>query len=350
MRKLYLDNIRWATVVLVLIYHVLYMFNAAGVLGGVGPFAPVQPQDALLYAVYPWFMLLLFVSGGMSARYALEKKSVKEFIRTRTRKLLVPATLGLLVFQWITGYFNVMSGGGLEYIPAVARYPVFVLSGTGPLWFIQLLWVFSLLLCLLRKADPGDRLYALAGRCPFAGIVACALPIWGAAQILNAPVFTTYRFGIYFTGFLLGYYLLSQERTQEMLQKYRLPLLGAAVAACLAEVAVFWGQNYTDDAVLKSALTNGYAWLAVLAVLGCGRAWLNKTNAFASYMAKSSFGIYVVHYLLVIAPCWWLKNCTALPAAACYLIGCAVVLVGSPLLYELLRRIPLVRYCVLGQS
>ena len=31
-RKLYLDNIRWMTVVLVVIYHVVYMFN------GVQPF------------------------------------------------------------------------------------------------------------------------------------------------------------------------------------------------------------------------------------------------------------------------------------------------------------------------
>ena len=37
-RKTYLNNIRWATVVLVLIYHVFYYFNAQGVFGGVGPF------------------------------------------------------------------------------------------------------------------------------------------------------------------------------------------------------------------------------------------------------------------------------------------------------------------------
>ena len=35
MRKHYLDNIRWVTVVLVVIYHVLYMYNGEGILGGV---------------------------------------------------------------------------------------------------------------------------------------------------------------------------------------------------------------------------------------------------------------------------------------------------------------------------
>ncbi|MCX4340105.1 MAG: hypothetical protein OSJ72_10715 [Lachnospiraceae bacterium] len=77
MRKYYLDNIRWATILLVMAYHVFYAFNAVGVLGGVGGFAQVQYQDAFLYFVYPWFMVLLFVIAGISARYALDKYSGK---------------------------------------------------------------------------------------------------------------------------------------------------------------------------------------------------------------------------------------------------------------------------------
>ena len=68
MRKTYVDNIRWMTVVLVVMYHVLYMFNSVGIGGAIGPLMPVQVQDAFLYAVYPWFMLLLFVVSGMCAR------------------------------------------------------------------------------------------------------------------------------------------------------------------------------------------------------------------------------------------------------------------------------------------
>jgi len=125
MRKVYLDNIRWATVLLVIVYHVFYMFNAAGVLGGVGSFNAVQYQDALLYFVYPWFMVLLFVIAGMSARYALEKVSGKEFLRRRTWKLLVPSTLGVFLYQWIAvGYFNNLKNfttlpAGITYLLAL---------------------------------------------------------------------------------------------------------------------------------------------------------------------------------------------------------------------------------------
>ena len=144
MRKPYLDNIRWGTVLLVLVYHVLYVFNASGVLGGIGGFYDVQYQDAPLYFVYPWFMVLLFVVAGISSRYALEKQPHKEFISARTRKLLVPSTLGLLVFQWITGYFNMAASGAFAYmgaVPGPILYLIMAVSGIGPLWFIQMLWL-----------------------------------------------------------------------------------------------------------------------------------------------------------------------------------------------------------------
>ena len=46
MRKLYIDNIRWITVVLVVLYHVIYMFNGIETFGVIGPFSDVQYQDA----------------------------------------------------------------------------------------------------------------------------------------------------------------------------------------------------------------------------------------------------------------------------------------------------------------
>lgn len=80
MRKTYIDNIRWITVVLVVIYHVIYMFNGVQTIGVIGPFSEVQYQDIYQYIVYPWFMLLLFIISGMSSRFYLNNHSDKEFI------------------------------------------------------------------------------------------------------------------------------------------------------------------------------------------------------------------------------------------------------------------------------
>ena len=142
MRKTYLDNIKWMTVVIVVIYHVIYMFNGVVTSGVIGPFAPVQYQDAFQYFVYPWFMLLLFVISGMSASFYLSGHSDKEFLKSRTTKLLVPSTIGLFVFWWILGYYNMLISGAFENMSAVpgpVKYVIMAVSGTGVLWYIQLL-------------------------------------------------------------------------------------------------------------------------------------------------------------------------------------------------------------------
>lgn len=86
MRKVYIDNIRWITVALVVIYHVIYMFNGVETAGVIGPFVKSQYQDVYQYMVYPWFMLLLFVVSGMCARFCLEGCSDKAFLKKRTQK------------------------------------------------------------------------------------------------------------------------------------------------------------------------------------------------------------------------------------------------------------------------
>ena len=53
MRRLYMDNIRWMTVVLVVLYHVIYMFNGIETFGVIGPFSRVQYQDTYQYLAYP---------------------------------------------------------------------------------------------------------------------------------------------------------------------------------------------------------------------------------------------------------------------------------------------------------
>lgn len=352
-----MDNLRAGTVVLVLVYHVFYMFNAAGVWGGIGPFREVQYQDGFLYFIYPWFMILLFALAGAAARYALNKRSYREFIAVRTRKLLVPSTLGLFVFQWLLGYLNIVNGGGMESltasIPAGARgiviYLIAVVSGTGPLWFAQLLWLYSLLLVLLRKADKGDRLYSLCGKAGVGVTLAAGVLVWGGAQALNAPMITVYRFGVYFVAFLLGYYLLSQERVQEGLTQWRWPLLCAAAAMGVGFVAVYWGRNYTDYAILGSFLTNAYAWTATLAAFGCGRAWLNRETKASKWLVGKSWGLYVCHYLPVLATAIWLKG-AGLPAVAVYPLTTLLGGAGALALYEILRRIPVIRFLVLGQK
>ena len=42
----------------------------------------------------------------MSARYYLQSHTTKQFVKDKTRKLLVPSTIGLFVFQWLLGIYT----------------------------------------------------------------------------------------------------------------------------------------------------------------------------------------------------------------------------------------------------
>ncbi|MGN0526307.1 MAG: acyltransferase family protein [Acutalibacteraceae bacterium] len=351
MRKTYIDNIRWITVGLVVIYHVIYMFNGIETAGVIGPFADVQYQDAFQYTVYPWFMLLLFVISGMCARFYLNNHTSEEFLKSRTTKLLVPSTIGLFVFWWILGYYNMLISGAFENmgdVPKAITFVIMAVSGTGPLWYIQLLWVFSVILLLIRKVEK-DRLYNLCEKVNVPMLIILALVIWGAAQILNTPIIVVYRFGIYGTGFLLGYFIFSHESVMAKLEKWWLALSISALALCVAFVAVFWGEPYAEHEVLDSLLCNIYAWIAVLSILSVMKKWGNFSNSFTKFMSRKSWGLYLFHYL-PLAVCAWYLHATALPPLVIYLCVGFSSFCGALILNEIISRIPVLRWCVCGKE
>ena len=363
MRKHWIDNLRWTTVLLVLFYHVIYFYNNKGVFGGIGGFGDgPQYQDAVMYLLYPWFMPMLFLLAGVSARYALDRHDAREWFRSRTRKLLVPSTIGLLVFQWMTGYFNTHVSGTdvMASVPQPAKFFMWGISGIGPLWFIQDLWFFSLILLLLRKIGlKGKTGESTAVRTlpTIIGLLLLGVLFWlGEHTLVFNPrpesldgLYNLYKPLFYLIPFLLGYYIFSREGVQQLLGKAWLPLLAAALVSGIALPVTTFGQNNTTPQYLASPLNCLYGWLMCLAMMAWFKARFDKTNAFASYMTRSSFGIYIVHYLVIASLGYMMKTYTALPPVAMYLILTAAVFALSPLLYELIRRIPFIRWCVFGE-
>jgi surface polysaccharide O-acyltransferase-like enzyme len=365
MRKHWLDNLRWVTVLLVLFYHVIYFFNNKGVFGGIGGFGPYpetpQYQDVVMYILYPWFMPLLFILAGISARYALVKKSAGEWFQARTRKLLVPGTIGLFVFHWMTGYFNtaIARGTGVfDGLPALVKFGIMAVSGTGPLWFIQLLWLLCLVLLLVRKLDKKDQFWNRCGKLNIVWIILLGVLFWLSAQTLikhprpesTDGLMNLYKPVFYLLCFLLGYFVFSHEEVQRKLKQAWIPLLVCAVVTGTILVATTFGQDNTTAVYMSSPLSCLYGWLACLALMGWFQAKFDYTGKFASYMTRSSFGLYIVHYLVVASLGYMMKQYTPLPPVAIYLILTVAVFTLSPLLYELLHRIPFIRWCVFGEK
>lgn len=354
MRKTYIDNVRWITVVLVVIYHVIYMFNSVTLFGVIGPFSDHQPQDIYQYIVYPWFMLLLFTVSGMSARFYLNNHTDKEFVANRTRKLLVPSTIGVLVFGWVLGYYNTVIGGGFDGVskaPKLLQWLILCVSGTGVLWYIQTLWLFCIILVFIRKFEK-DKLYNICEKVNVPILIALTFLIYGAAQILNTPIVIVYRFGIYGAGFFIGYFILSHDEVMDRMERWWIVLSASAVISCIAFVIMFWGKaSYAEHVVLDTLMCNVYAWLGTLGVLAFMKKWGGFKNPFSEWMNKMSWGLYVFHYLFIAVVGWYLHlYAPELAPVIVYLLTGIAGFAGAFLLYEIIARIPVLRWCVLGIS
>lgn len=356
----FIDNLRWVTVVLVLIYHVFYNFNAQGVFGGIGGFCEHQWWDTVCTVLYPWMMPLMFVVAGASSRYALQHRTAREFLRERTRKLLVPSTLGLLLFGWVLGFVNMKAGGGAlpESMPVVVKFLIGVISGTGPLWFIQDLYIFSLLLLVVRKVIDADRVEAWLARLSDGRLtwvmIAFTLLLWGLAQTQIDEVGTfdglinLYRPIYYFVVFLVGYYIFSSEQVHGYLARRCIRLgLAATLVTGACFCVMFYGEDYSSPAVLQSGLCSLYCASATLTLFGLFRRRYDCTTSFSQYMTRSSYGLYIVHMTVCTSACLWLKS-TALPLWLIYTLALIVTFAGSVVLWEVLSRIPFVRWCLFG--
>jgi len=358
MRRYYVDNVRWVTVVLVVIYHVLYMYNAEGILGGIGKITDlsVQYYDIFMYLVYPWFMPVLFIAAGMSSRYYLDGHSDREFVKSRTRKLLVPSTIGLFAFQFIQGYVSLSLGDAFAElaaagVPGPVIFLIMIASGSGVLWFIHLLWIYSMLLVLFRKTEKG-RLLKLGAGAPLWLILLFFIPVWGAGQFLNTPIVSVYRFGLYFAFFFLGYYVFSNDAVMDKLKRCAPALIALGVTLCVAFSVRYFviddGMHYADVLVNRGLLYAAAAYFGALAMLAGMARYGDFRNDLTAWMSRKSFGLYVFHYLGISSVALLIAKPGLIPAPAVYVLSLAAGFVFGYGLYAVISRIPYYRWAVLG--
>lgn len=359
-RLFFLDNIRWITILVVLVFHVFFYYNNIGTPAMFQRLADYETgkfsfAGIFQYSVYQWFMVLLFAVSGICANISLKKKSVKEFLKNRVCKLLVPSTLGLFCVQWVCGYLiglNYMNTPEAQNIPGFVKYIIYVATGTGALWFCQVLFFACLVLALLKCIDKNDRITHLCERAGWLNIlILCALffVMWGAAQVLNIPKITTYRMCYYPMAFFIGYYWLSNKDVLAVLKKCGWIFLAVGIVSGVFYVRKNYGTYYADYSVLNNWLSVFHAWFTTLGILGVAQTVLIFHNKFSEYMTKTSFGIFVVHIFVLLLVNTLLKPVAQnLPVAVIYLTELAAAFAGSILLWELLRHVPVVRFVLFG--
>jgi len=349
-RKHFIDNIRSVTVLVVIVYHVAYLFNSAGVVKNIGVNG-IPSFDVLCYFIYPWLMTIMFLLAGISAKYALQRRTGKQFLKERAQKLLIPVAGGMFLIGWINGWVTYqyvdMFGGSNP--PALIKYLIFCLN-IGPLWFNIELFIVSFVLFLILKIDKKGRLQALSDKANIFVIIFLVIPFWGASFLLNTPLLTTFRNGIYLFVFLAGYYVFSQEKIINTLSKIRFLTLAVGTVLGIIEVVYFYGSNFSDDYCLQHPLTNAYAWCMMLAMLGLFHKYCNATNKTLDYLKSRSFFWFLCHFPIMLLVAYCLISFFNFPMVLIYILTLIIALVTTILFSELVMLIPILRFLLFGRK
>jgi MFS family permease len=289
----------------------------------------------------------------MASRYSLKKRLNKEFIKDRAKRILLPSIFGIFAYGWIAGiitskYVDVFGGKG-NSIPDFIKYLIYCLMGTGPLWFCQVLFIACLLLIFVKKLDKKDKLLEFGKKVNTIALLILVMFVWGSSFVLNAPVITVYRFGIYLFMFFLGYYVFSHDEVMERVKKISIPLGIISAVTGIIYVLFYYGTNYTEDSCLQSIFTNIYLWISILSILGLGNKYLNFNNKFSNYMTKNNFNFYILHYTIILILGYLVVTYLHLSFALNYLIIIVGTMLFLPLMIEIIKRIPIINKLLLGR-
>ena len=345
-RKHYIDNLRNFTILLLFPVHTFMIWNNFG-----SGFYIWEGENKLLSTcivlVNPWLMPLLFVLAGMSARYALEKRTGKDFAKERVHKLLVPFLSGMIFLVPVQTFFarKYFEGYTGSYLDNMKYFFTHVtdFSGydgaltPGHLWFILFLFLISMAALLLSHCLPYEKTRNFVERMPVLAVWMLFLPIWLAYYLGN---FGGYSIGKDLALYLAGYYVLSSDNLFCRIEQNIKWLAGLCILGTIVLAAAYYNFSYYGD-----LWVNYIGWNTVLVMLAWGKKFLDKRTKATVYLNQASYPIYLLHQSILVALAYYtvqnLKNFVL--QVFCISMGSFMLTI---LAYHLLKKVPVIKALV----
>ena len=224
-----------------------------------------------------------------------------------------------------------------------------ILSGTGALWFLQVLFINCLILKLIRKIDKDNKLFILGDKANLVTLILNVVVFIGAAKILNMPMIPTYRFGIYGVAFLFGYYVLSNDKAIDILEKWFFLFLIIGIILGYLYIIKFYGVSYSDYVVSNNYISVTHAYFISLGLIGFFKKYLDFGNDITSYLNKASWGIYICHIDVMLLVNTLLKPyVSTIGMPLVYVIELLAGIFASYLIWLVLKNVPIIRWLLFG--
>jgi glucan biosynthesis protein C len=358
----YLDWLRVLAILGVFLFHAVHPFDATD-------WHIKNAEQSLVVTLvfvvflYPWGMPLFFLLSGAGSRFALRRRTGRQYASERFQRLLLPFLIGFILLSPIQLYFEwrhkadtgLFDGSLLEFAASreVGFNPqVFGWAGYH-LWFLGFLFAYSLIalpLFLWFKQDAGRRFIARLGKLSerrgslFLFLIPLVL-----VQVVLRPVYPAEHhwadFVYTLVFFVSGYILYADQRFMHAIRRDWPLMLAAGILSTLfffataaAGVALEWMSTPgTPQFYLGWSVFCVNSWCWTMIVLYVGMRFLDFSNKWLQYGQEAVMPFYVLHYpvLLIIAfyVVQWQAGVTVKMLAVS--LGSFVVTLG---IYELLIR------------
>lgn len=336
-RLFYVDNLRTALMALVVIHHAVIGYSNVPRWYYIEP--PTDPSatllDILIVLNQAFFMGAFFLISALFVPRSYDRKGAGPFLRERLLRLGVPLLLWLVVIRPLATVGRYAAAR--EATPELSYWQYYLQSFTpGPMWFVEVLFVFSALYVLWRLLTAQGRRAASAstpatGRAPGAVAIAgftiglalvtylwrIAVPMGDSLLGLPSPAYLPQYAALFIIGLIATRrgWLAGLSRTTG-----RIGFATAAVAAVTLFLVLFsapeasMGHGTLPSLIMATCETT----LAVGVILGLlvlFRERLNHQGRRRRFLSDHAFTVYVIHPAVLVALGYALSGVQA-PAAA----------------------------------
>ena len=346
MRKQYIDNLRWMIILLLIPYHAAMAWNIWGEPNYI-IFGSNNMISSIVVFFSPYFMPALFLISGMCARFSLHKRTAKQYVSERFKKLFIPFVFGVLLIMplmtYIADKFNYGYDGSFlhHYLIFFTKFTDFTGAdggfSVGQFWFVLYLFVISVIavkiITLLKKISLNVK-----KDIPLWLVCLLGLPLLFLSELLSIGGKSLAEYTYIF---LVGYYVFSNDNVINKTGKYKFIFLCVGLTATVLNVYMFiWaGAQYQ---LLNTVVKFVSEWFMILALIGIGKSYLDFSGKASRYMSQRSFAFYILHFIWVVLFQYLMFDICGDNAVLLYVVPIVLAYCTTFLSCEICVRIPFV--------
>jgi glucan biosynthesis protein C len=309
--------------------------------------------------------LLFFISGTVSF-YMMQRRSTLSFIGLRFRRLFIPLLVGMFIIvppqiymeRLVHGY----KGSFLDWYPSVFKFVPYPEGGSFSwhhLWFIAYLFIYDLIFApmfawLISPKSDGFK-YRLAVLAKGKWVYLLMLPgiIWFAWLSEKLPETNDLvHDGCYFVYWLLfllaGFIFILQPKLMDSLERNRRFALAVGFLSLMIWEYMRWNKvepgyiNWPFQGsifnYLFTALRPTIAWGWVLALVGYGKHYLNRTHKILNYLNQAVYPFYILHQTVIVLIVYYIVQVPNESILSKYIYTVGITFFVTVLIYHLLIR------------